>query len=857
MPAPLFVDHAIRLGKSFGSEKHACDPAQLAMGMTQAELSPYKFWEKANSFTMPRGKHPSVGYLLMLHRDIEELKVGLNEFDYYIQFYDSYKGGVTINNLAIARMDAVTGMNVKNVAEVMYLVQLVDARAIAHYSAVDKVYNVRSYQYLNTSDQPDYYGFSLNGGSVWTWQQIVEDLWNELPSPMGSPIFDVSWPTHTPENYQFRGMNAWDAINYILDTTGHTVYPNLLGQYTIAPKGKNQNIQQFEQVLRNEGYTKDMSWDYPDRKMALGIPEKVTVYFHTAYHAFQNVVGTDPNFRVLTGKDAWLSKPLYKEEYTSSTLFTDLQPIQGTNVALHDSLCAYYDEQGSLLNAADLTQRATDVAEGYLMSKSYRNNPVLHGVYLGYHPEILPGPEVECVRWFEIGRGSRTEILLSPLHYTPEDQIMGLGQHYVNSMLAWESVAPPDVARAHEPTDRMILCKVYGGDIPKEDVGQAKVLYGTHTGNSKITWAETSKLINLHNPWPQKIAEDTRVMAFWHLQTRRWVVAYVPRSFTLYTGELQAAMCPADKGIPKSYKLKDITACKDVTPVYEVENPLKLAAKANKKFVAFHNCELNEGNGGYQILQVEHDEFQIVIDQFTNVPGCVPELDTYGNPTGRNTLSYECKVKYRAQKFSLQTCADSLGDFTLVNAEARQILTDWWVDGLYIKGRYEPAYVLCPCDPYDEVLHIGADCATGSGSGSGSGSGEDVTPPVPCCDPMPEGNLTATVQGFPGCECMNGFFTLAKSTAQAPGGFTQFHLWSGTMNACGFNIYFEFLCKQLTTESTSTLTFSYRITGTSTIVAGVLAKRQCADTGFAGNPVWVYEFDDPALCVGGFKITIT
>jgi hypothetical protein len=40
-------------------------------------------------------------------------------------------------------------------------------------------------------------------------------------------------------------------------------------------------------------------------------------------------------------------------------------------------------------------------------------------------------------------------------------------------------------------------------------------------------------------------------------------------------------------------------------------------------------------------------------------------------------------------------------------------------------------------------------------------------------------------------------------------------------------------------------------------VAGVLAKRQCADTGFAGNPVWVYEFDDPALCVGGFKITIT
>jgi hypothetical protein len=122
---------------------------------------------------------------------------------------------------------------------------------------------------------------------------------------------------------------------------------------------------------------------------------------------------------------------------------------------------------------------------------------------------------------------------------------------------------------------------------------------------------------------------------------------------------------------------------------------------------------------------------------------------------------------------------------------------------------------------------------------------------------MPERNLTATVLGLPpGCSCMNGFFTLSKSTAPAPGGFTQFHLWSGTMNACGFNIYFEFLCKQLTTESTSTLTFVYRITGTSTIVQGVLAKRQCPETGFAGNPVWIYEFEDPTLCPDKFQITI-
>lgn len=662
----------------------------------------------------------------MYYRDLKAIEDTdkYNQFRHSLTFFDDYKRGVEITNLTLSRSQAITGLASRGIEETVYLAEFADARCIAHYSAVDRVYNVRTYQYLTLSNTPDFFSHSLNSGSPWSWDEMVRDLWSYLPTDMGVAVtLNAAWPTAIPENFQFRGMNAWDAICSVLDYTGHTIYPDLGGNFTIAPKGKLQGISAVEANLRSRGFVRDPSWDFPsNRRQSLGIPEKVTVYFHTAYHAFQNVTG-DANSRVVTGKDAWLSKPLEKREYDSPTFFTDLVPIAETNVAIHDNLCAYYDEMGALLNGTELTQRAKDVAEGYLMSKNYGALPTLHSVYLGYHPDILAGPEVEAVCWFERGNGSRTEILLSPLHYSPKDELMGLGQHYVNATLAWESEGPPDVARHHEPTDRMALAQVYGGDIDPEGTGEAYVLYGQHTTDSPISWSVSTKLIKIHNPWKVKIPEDTRVMIFWHLQTRRWICAFPKIGVNLYMGTMQADTCPTDKAIPQDYKLRDVTNCKDISPVYEVSNTLQLAARNTDKFIAFWNCDLNNGDGGYDLLQVQHHAEEYVRADFENVSGCEPELDEYGNPTGRNIPTFQCKVKYSKREINVQYCKDPSENLTLINAELRYLMSDWWVDGKYIKGKFEPVYVLCPCDNYDEILHIGADCAGGSGSGSGSGGG--------------------------------------------------------------------------------------------------------------------------------------
>lgn len=806
------------------------------------------FWGKVNSYVMPRGKHPGVGYVLMSQKDLKliESQGNYNQFYHSLSFYDDYNGGLVINNLAISRSRALTGLNLKQVSSVLYLVELSDSRSIAHYSAVDKVYNVRTYQYLTLSNNPDYYTHSLNGGTPWTWQKMVEDLWGYLPGIMGVPKFEAFWPYTGPENFQFRGMNAWDAICTILDYTGHTVYPDLNGNYTIGPKGKSQNLTTFEQTLRQNGYCRDLSWDFPDQKYSLSIPSKVTVYFHTAYHAFQNVA-TDTNSRIVTGKDAWLFKPVESREYTSSNFVPGLSAVAETNVALHDSLCAYYDESGILLNGSELDIRSEEVAKGYLASKLYKDNASLHSVYLGYHKTILPGTEVSAVQWFEIGSGSRTEILLSPLHYSPKDELMGLGQHYVNSMLAWETEGPPDVARHHEPTDRMALVRVYGGDINPEGVGEGYVLYGSHTGGNPISWADSTKLIAIHNPWKVKIPEDTRLMVFWHLQTRRWVCAFPRAAISLFSGELQADMCPDQSGVPKNYRLRDVTICKNVEPVYEVKNSLKLAARNNDKFIAFWNCDLNSGAGGYDILQVEHHVEEYVRADFEDVAGCTPELDEYGYPTGKTVPTFQCKVKYSKREINVQWCKDPVENLTLVNAELRNVMSDWWVDGKYIKGKFEPVYVMCACDPYEEILHIGTDCTEGSGSGSGSGPAES---PI-CCDLPVNAALNIEFYDKTGdCDCLPTMVRqLLFQPNDLPPGFIKYNVWSLDYSECG-GCGIDLVCSQLQGQSEPVWAC-----GKASCGVGTLVSQSC-------DPFeLIFSFDQSmggaTNCSGTYKVRIT
>ena len=654
---------------------------------------------QANSFILPSGAVHGRGWVVLRKSDVEAaIAYGGSTFQISLGFSDQF-GTFQIQKLGIASATALTGTTTKT-DEALYLVHLVDARAVAHYSAIDKAYNVRSYRILQAGNAPDYYEPTLNGGAVWSWQEIIDDLWTILPTVMGSVSFDASWPASTAENYIFRGINAWDAIHKILTDTCHTIYRNLAGNWTIRPKGWPQ-ADLDAAAARNRLYLDLPSWGY-SANAAPCIPEKLSVFFTTTFNSFKDVA-PDVQSVIVSGKDAWLMQPLYRKDITITGIDPDVVPVPGSSASIHHSLAAYYDELGNIVNQAEVDQRALDLAEIYLESKRFTDGSNIHPIYHGFHSDFLPGSQISAVCWMSCGNGPKTEVLLSPLFFRKEDVPMGLGRHLVDDVLSQESVGPPDVARNREPMARTILVKAYD-DILPEDYGTAIVLYGIHGGSGAIFWDESSKLIELHNPWPIKLRAGDKFLAFWHDQARRWIASR-PQDGLLYKGVLTADMCPAASGYVDN--LVDVQSC-DVEFVSQVGNPLQLAAMAGDNIIAYRDCETD----GFNVLQVQHHEEEYVRADFYQTNGCVD--DGYGTlvPT------YDCKVKYSKRKISVQWCQLPQENLTLFNTEVVNVMTNWTVSGYVIYGEFRPVYVMCPCDPYPELLAVGEDCSTGSGSGA-------------------------------------------------------------------------------------------------------------------------------------------
>lgn len=660
------------------------------------------FENKANAFSLPSGKDPGNGWVLMQSKDLQTLVSGMTtRFSISLTFKDDVDT-VTIRKLDIASAQALIGTE-KYADNGISLVHLVDARSAAHFSAIDKAYNVRSYRVLVTGggNEPDYYEPTLNAGAPWTWQELIADLWQALPGVMTGYTLNATFPDQPPENYTFRGLNAWDALNKVLDDLDHTIFRNLDGAWTIAPKGDAQ-----PDYFTATNAWKDMldrpAWIFPVVDKLLCVPAKVKFYFPTVWHAFQNEAN-DSTAQIVCGKDAWLMKPVYEVEYSTTNDYPVALAVSGS-VAIHDSRAAYYDEVGDILNAAELTARANKLGKIYISSKRYASSanfhPHLHPIYNGFHSDFTVGPLVSAVAWSSLaGAGPKTEILLSPLEYRVQDDPLGLGRFHVDEVLAYESVSPPDIARNREPSTRTLLVETYE-DIHSESHGLASVQFGIHGGTGFILWSDSGKKIELHNPWENDIPKEKKVLAFWHDQTRRWICSQRLEG-VLFKGTLNYPMCPTDKAVISS--LIDLQNCKTID-VTEVDNPLKLAGEQGDMFVAYKDCEDDK----YKVLQVQHKYEEYVRADFTSSGGCVD--DGYGVlvPT------YDCKIRYSKRKIAVMWCQDPVTDLTLVNTTQYNFLVDWRIEGYNIIGTFLPAYVMCACDPYDEVLATGTECQTSS-----------------------------------------------------------------------------------------------------------------------------------------------
>src|SRR5207253_2170133 len=80
-----------------------------------------------------------------------------------------------------------------------------DRRVLLPRVSLDRAYNLRN------QDGSGFFAATTNGGTPWTWA----DLFADLTADVGAITLPYT-PDGTPENRNFYGKSAWDAVNAVL-----------------------------------------------------------------------------------------------------------------------------------------------------------------------------------------------------------------------------------------------------------------------------------------------------------------------------------------------------------------------------------------------------------------------------------------------------------------------------------------------------------------------------------------------------------------------------------------------------------------------------------------------------------------
>ena len=327
----------------------------------------------ANGITCPRGRAHGLAHFLFSHEDFLAI-----DFTQPVTITCEHEDGTdTWEHYYCIRSQAV----IPSRETPAHWVTLADRRWVFERIAVNKRYNCRK-------SKTEWHEDTTNGGTPWTWAQIVTDLWGDLPVSLAGtvPTLAVS-PTSTPENLIFEGMSIWQAINQVLTAIGAAVAYQPLSSTWLSvnlntPWGTLNDFR-----LANSDR---LLWDYhPGDLAALTYPAEVAV-------TFPGWPGEDD-----TTMNPFLPVPMVKEvaATVSSSLATTLWPVK-------DTMFSWTGRDAALETRADEIGVAI---EGLLKPLAEPWGQVYSGVV---DPEI--SGSVTEVSWVSDGhRGMRTTVKFS------------------------------------------------------------------------------------------------------------------------------------------------------------------------------------------------------------------------------------------------------------------------------------------------------------------------------------------------------------------------------------------------------------------------------------------------------------
>jgi hypothetical protein len=205
----------------------------------------------ANSITCPVGIHPGSAYFLVPRTVVDgggtngsvnrNNVVNITWTHQQSDDFDPNNASVTTwKNYVVIEAHCV---GLDGDSQAAYMLELRDKRHLMFAGTANKLYNVSDG--VNDDGEKTYLKETLKPGGFplypWTWQEILENLWSELPFNAGAcPTLPWS-PSMTPDTIRFVGVSAWEAIGDLLAVLQSVIVLNpLTDVFTIARLGQVQ-----------------------------------------------------------------------------------------------------------------------------------------------------------------------------------------------------------------------------------------------------------------------------------------------------------------------------------------------------------------------------------------------------------------------------------------------------------------------------------------------------------------------------------------------------------------------------------------------------------------------------------------
>lgn len=263
-----------------GSTK-CLDPGFL---YSDRSAAPQDFWGRANSITCPTGQEPGVAYLVVPRSVNDTLDMNtLHSITWVDEAYNDLgilvsQTLTTFQNYVITRIWMV---GVDGDGKSAALVELRDKRHLM-MGVNNWEYNVRRHggggNWSAGTPEDHFYTDTLNSGSLYTWQQVLNDLWLSFPSTLRGTTPTLPYiPVQKPENLKYHG-DAWLFVGDLLARCqSRLVYDPVADAFTVVRIGQAQSgLAAQVAALANR-----VTWDATPRQnlQLSSIAETIRFYF--------------------------------------------------------------------------------------------------------------------------------------------------------------------------------------------------------------------------------------------------------------------------------------------------------------------------------------------------------------------------------------------------------------------------------------------------------------------------------------------------------------------------------------------------------------------------------------------------